>query len=120
MHERRGNLLAGFHLEWRGPGLILFKRLGPAALEIDGIDENEPRIGVYGVGRNEVFDAVGGHDADPVVDFEAGGFGGSAKIGLMDLRTVIVPGDFEIGREKMTVLLRPEAVGDVEGDLLFS
>ena len=118
----RGLLLHHVHLngapalnrEWGIVCQLGLERSGPRALEVDGVGENEPRVGMEGRRREQILDFVLGAAGNPGVDPGANGLGLVDEIHGIKFGSVGGAHRVEVGGEEGVVLLRPEAIGDVE------
>lgn len=68
----------------------LEERLRPFAFEVDGVRDDQPRVGFYAADGDEVLDAVLGLLLDPGVDAHAGGLGSLRKLSCS--KPAAVPG----------------------------
>ena len=86
--------------------------LGPFALEINRVSQNQPRQRVKSTGLYKLFNFVFSFVFDPGIDCFSGLFGLCLEIDLFEIAVVICFDQRQVIGEKFEVLLPPERVGD--------
>ncbi len=93
---------------------LFLERLGPVALEVDGVGEHEAGQGAQDPGRDDVLDLAVRLLVHPVVDGPARGFGVAHEVQLRQACAVVVLQEVQEAGQEIEALLPPQGVGDAE------
>lgn len=108
-HESGDRVLRAGSIEDVAFGVLLVETMGPQALKVDRVYQNEVSIFHDAVRRQEIANMTFRHIADPIVDLIFHPVGICAEIGYLQL----IPEEIEYTFAQLLGVCNPKSIGDV-------
>ena len=110
VHHRHRHLLVGREVEGSILGGVLVELLLPVPLEVDGVGQHQPGLGIEHAGSQKILDLLLRLLLDPLVDLLAGRLGVLGEVQDSQFGSVVLAGRLEELGQELVSLLPPEAV----------